>query len=102
MLHWQRERRAKEHCKDVDSFGDNRFTRARRKESMEEYHPSADWEGVKLPLSESQWKIRGIKEAVQIHRTGPHAMNQDGGHHQLPDDYTSLLTAAPPSGARQQ
>ena len=78
---------------------------------MEEYHPLAltdyltqsnhtiDWEGVKLPMSESLWKIRGINEAVQIRKTGPHAMNWDGGCHQLPDVHTSLLTAAPGSVA---
>ena len=49
--------REKEHCKDVDSVGKKKFTRARRKELVEEYHPSAlmdhvaqsnhtiDWEG---------------------------------------------------------
>ena len=93
----------KEHRKDVDSVGKKKFTRARRKESVAEYHPSAltdhvaqsnhtiTWEGVNLPMSESHWKIRGIKEAVQIRKTGPLAMNQDGGHHQLPDVYTCLL-----------
>ena len=60
-----------------------------------------DWEGVKRPMSESHWKIRGIKEAEQIHKIWPHAINQDGGCHQLPDVYTSL-TAWPPIGARQQ
>ena len=106
--------REREHHKDVDSVGDNKYTRTRRKESLEEYHPSAlmdhvaqsnntiNWEGFKLPMSESHWKIRGIKEVVQIHKTGPHVMNWDGGRHQLPDVYTCLLTAAPPSGARQQ
>ena len=45
------------------------------------------WEGVKFPMSESHWNIRGIKEAVQIRKSGPYAMNQDGGRHQLPDVY---------------
>ena len=31
----------KEHHKDVDSVGEKKFTRVRRKESVEEYHPSA-------------------------------------------------------------
>ena len=51
-----------------------------------------DWEGVKLLLSESHWKIRAIKEAVQIRKMGPLTMNWDGGFHQLPDVYTRLLT----------
>ena len=50
--------RKKEHRKDVDSIREKKYTRARRKESVEEYHPSAlmdhvaqsnhtiDWEGV--------------------------------------------------------
>ena len=58
--------------------------------------------GVKLPMSESQRKISGIKEAAQIRKMGPHTMNWDGGHRQLPDVYTRLLTAAPPVGATQQ
>ena len=74
--------REKEHCKDVDSVEEKKCTRSRRKESVEEYHPSAltghvaqsnhtiDWEGVKIPMSESHWKIRGIKEAMQIRKTG--------------------------------
>ena len=33
--------REKEHRKYVDSVGENKFTRARRKESVEDYHPSA-------------------------------------------------------------
>ena len=91
-----------------------RSSPGREERSQEEYHPSAlmdhvvqsnhtiDWEGVKLPMSESHWKIRGVKEAVQICNMGPHTINQNGGHHQLPDVYTGLLTAVPPVGARQQ
>ena len=33
--------REKEHHKVMDSVGEKKFTRARRKESVEEYHPSA-------------------------------------------------------------
>ena len=99
--------------KDVDSVGEKKFTRARRKESVEEYQPSAltdhvaqsnhtiDWHVVKLPMSESHCKISGIKETVQICKMGPHTMNQDGSRHQLPDVYTGLLTTAPHVGARQ-
>ena len=105
--------REKEHHKDVDSVGEKKFTKERRKESVEEYHPSAftdhvaqsnptiDLAGVKLP-TESHWKIRGIKEAVPICKTGPHTMNWDGGCHQLPDVYTHLFATAPPGCARQQ
>ena len=69
----------------MDSVRD-KFTRARRNESVEEYHSSAltdhvaqsnhtiDLEGVKLPMSESHWKIRGMKDAVQIRKMGPHTM----------------------------
>ena len=32
--------REKEHSKDVDSVREKKFTRARRKESVEKYHPS--------------------------------------------------------------
>ena len=86
----------------------HKFTRARRKESVVEYHTSALMDHVAQsnhtidPMSESHWKVRGIKEAMQIHKTGSHVTNQDGGLHQLSDVYTCLLTAAPPVGARQQ
>ena len=75
---------------DVDSVGNKKFTRVRRKESVEKYHPSAlmdhvaqsshtiDWEGVKLSMSESHWKVKLIKEAVHICKMGPHTMNRDG------------------------
>ena len=105
--------REKEHHKDVDSVGKKKYTRARRKESVDEYDPSGlmdnvaqsnhtiDWAGVKLPMSESHWKIKGIKEAMQMCKTGPHTMNRDGGRNQLPDVYTRLLTAVSPSDTRQ-
>ena len=72
------------------------------KDHVAQSNYTVDWEGVKLPMSESHWRIRGIKEAVQFCKMGPHTMNQDGGHHQLPDVYTHLVMATPPSGTRQQ
>ena len=35
--------REKDHRKDVDSVGENKFTRARRKESVEEYNPPTSY-----------------------------------------------------------
>ena len=60
-----------------------------------------DWEKVKLPMKEAQWRIRGIKEAVAIRKAGPRTLNRDEGRHHLPDVYSSLLVAAPPSGKRE-
>ena len=99
--------------KDVDSIVDMKFTRSRKKDSLTEYHPSAltdhvaqtnhtiDWDKVSFPMKETQWKIRGIKEAIQIKKTGPDSLNGDGGRHQLPDVYSKLMFAAPPSGRRE-
>ena len=105
--------REKEHQKDVDSISDIKFTRSRKKESVTEYHTSAltdhvaqsnhtiDWGQARLPVKEANWTIRGIREAVTIKKAGPRALNRDGGRHQLPDVYSSLLAAAPPDGKRQ-
>ena len=99
----------KEHRKDVNTVTDYKFTRSRKKDSTSEYHPSAltdhvaqynhtiDWDNVRLPFKESDWRIRGIKEAILIRKSEPNSLNRDGGRHQLPDCYNRLLVV-PPSG----
>ena len=95
--------REKEHQWDVRLLEEVKFTWARKKDSVSEVHPSAitdhvtknnhtiDWEGVNLPCRDCDTTKRGIWEAIAIKRTGAHAMNRDGGHHQLPLCYTKLL-----------
>ena len=50
-----------------------------------------DWEGVRLPAKEPDWKKRGVKEAMFIRKAGTCAINWDGGHHLLPEVFSKLL-----------
>ena len=34
-----------------------------------------NWEGVRLPAKESDWKKRGVKEAIFIRKVGTHTIN---------------------------
>ena len=91
-----------------------KFTRSRKKDSMSEQHSSAitdhvasmnhtvDWEKTKLPAKESDWTRRGIREAILIKKAGTNVMNRDGGRHLLPEVYSDLLCAAPPSVRAQK
>ena len=101
--------REKEHKSDVKTLEDKQYTRSRKKQSQTEVHPSAitdhvakdnhtiDWDKVKFPARDSDWTTRGVKESVEINKIGAHAMNRDGGRHQLPSLYSKLLcdTSAP-------
>ena len=42
-------------------------------------------------MNSHDWTTRGVKAAVKIRKSGAHAMNRDGGHHQLPSLYSTLL-----------
>ena len=89
------EMREKEHKKDVKQLEEVKYSRARRKESLTEIHQSAltdhvvsknhtiDWEGVRLPAKEPDWKKRGVKEAIFITKAGMLMINHDGGCHHL-------------------
>ena len=50
-----------------------------------------DWEGVRLPAKEPDWKKRGVKEAIFIRKAGTRAINQDRGRHLLPKVFSKLL-----------
>ena len=101
--------REKEHRKDVESIASQKFTRSRKKDSVSDYHPSAltdhvaqqnhtiDWDKVTLPMKETDWHVHGIKEAIQIRKSGKDSLNRDGGRHQLSSLYNHLLVA-PPTG----
>ena len=70
--------REKEHQWDVNSLKDIKYTRARKKDSLSELHPSAitdhvaqsnhtiDWEGVKFPSRDADTTRRGVLEAIAI------------------------------------
>ena len=88
--------------RDVKTL-EKKYKRSRKKDSLMELHPSAitdhvakenhtlDWEGVKFQIGDTDWTARGVTEAVEIRKTGAHAMNRNGGHHQLQSLYFKLL-----------
>ena len=100
------------HKKDNNTMEGKKFTRGQRKKSQAEFHQSAltdhiasenhtiDWDNVTFPMRESEWKKRGIKEAITIRKAGTRALNRDEGRHLLPRVYDTLLLAAPPSGKK--
>ena len=49
-----------------------------------------NWEGVRLPAKELDWKKRGVKEAIFIRKAGVCAINRDRGHHILPEVFLKL------------
>ena len=50
-----------------------------------------DWDNVKELEQEQDWKLRGIKEAIQI-RANPQSLNRpQGERHILPNVWDSLL-----------
>ena len=94
----------KEQQWDVRSLEQVKFTRATKKDSHAEVHPSAitdhitknnhtiDWEGVKFLSRDCDTTKRGIWEDIATKKTEAHAMNHDGGLHQLSQYYTKLLS----------
>ena len=95
--------REKEHRRDVKTLEEKKYTRSRKKDSLMELHPSVitdhvakenhtiDWEGVRFVTRDSDWTTRGVKEAVEIRKTGANAINRNGGHNQLPLLHSKLL-----------
>ena len=71
--------REKEHKRDVKPQ-EKKYTRSRKKDSLTELHPSTImdhvenhtiyWEGVKFPARDTDWPARGMKEAIEIRKTG--------------------------------
>ena len=56
-----------------------------------------DWEGAKIVDRESDWKTRGIKEAIWIRKTS-NTMNRDEGRYKLPHVYDDILRRHPGRG----
>ena len=50
-----------------------------------------DWDNVKIPAKEPNWKTKGAKEAIFIKKAGLGTINWDGGHHHLPGVFSKLL-----------
>jgi len=98
--------REKEHIKDGKELEGQKYTRAKKKESVTELHKSAltdhaaqcnhviDWDGVKLPVKDPNYDSRGIREAIEIRKAGRTSMNRDSGRHLLSEGYTLLLPSA--------
>ena len=95
--------RQKAQKKDLKQLEVVKYTKARRKESLMEIHKSAqmehfasknhttDWEGVRLPAKEPDWKKRRVKEVIVIGKAGMHVINRDRGCHLLPEVFSKLL-----------
>ena len=99
--------RVKEHREEAEKIsGGMRFTRGNRKLSEKERWSSAitdhivhknhvmNWDSAKLRQRESDWKVRGIKEAIWI-RKAPGNINRDEGRRTLPPLYDDLLVPQP-------
>ena len=74
--------RLNEHRKEAEQMSSKKFTRATRKDSVEEMHKSAttdhvaqhnhviDWEGAKVIDKDSNKQTRWIREAIWIRKEG--------------------------------
>ena len=102
--------RFKEHKEDAEKASACRpYTRSNRKTSEKEMHKSAttdhmtqqnhivDWERAKFVDRESDWRTRGIKEAIWIRKTKD-SMNRDDGQYQFSQIYDDLLMGHPGRG----
>ena len=77
--------------KDVKTLEEKTYTRVRKKDSVSEVHPLAiidhamkenhtiNWKGVMFHARDTDWTATGVKEGVEIRKTGVLAMNRDGG-----------------------
>ena len=95
--------RLKEHMKDAEKVNSRRYTRASRKDSVEEVHKSAvtdqiaeqnhviDCEGAKIVEKDSNKQTRWIREAIWIRKRGAKVLNRDEGVYSLSHVYDKLL-----------
>ena len=96
--------RLNEHRKEAEQMASKKFTRATRKDSVEEIYKSAitdlvaqnnhviDWEGGKVIDKDSNKQTRWIREAIWIiKRGGAHVINRDEGTFSLSHVYDQLL-----------
>ena len=94
--------RIKEHKEDAGKASACRpYTQSNRKTSEKEMHKSVitdhmtqqnhivHWEGAKFVDRESDWRTRGIKEAIWIRKTKD-IMNRDEGRYRLSHIYDDL------------
>ena len=100
--------RIAEHRKEAEEVTRNKkFTRSQRISSLSEDYKSAvaehaatknhslDWDNIKSLGQEPNWRLRGIKEAMEI-RSNPCNMNRpQGERHQLPHIWNTLLIPDP-------
>ena len=64
---------------------------------MTQQNHIVDWEGVSFVDRESDWRTRGIKEAIWIRKT-KNSMNRDEGRYRLSHIYDDLLKGHPGRG----
>ena len=102
--------RLKEHLKESEKITERKFTRAVRKESVDEVNKSAitdhvsqqnhviDWEGAKVIDKDSCKQTRWIREAMWIRKRGDNVINRDEGTYSLNHVYDQLLQRTQHSG----
>ena len=102
--------RLNEHRKEAEQMSSKKFTRATRKDSVEEVHKSAitdhvaqhnhviDWEGAKVIDKDSNKQTRWIREAIWIRKRGAQVINRDEGTYSLSHVYDQLLQRTSHSG----
>mgnify|MGYP001545966652 CR=1 FL=1 len=99
--------RVKEHRDEAEKVGSSLpFTRANRKQSQSQQWSSAitdhtvqnnhimDWDSARIVQKESDWRTRGIIEALWIRKTRTN-INRDEGRHHLTHLYDDLLEPHP-------
>mgnify|MGYP001548989041 CR=1 FL=1 len=100
--------RIKEHHTEATKLTESKtYTRQQRKSSNPFDFKSAisehacthnhviDWDNASCVEQVSDWKLRGIKEAIHIRSTTPNMNRPQGERHLLPHVWDSLLTSKP-------
>ena len=95
--------RLEEHKSEAEKMAKKKFTRATRKDSLDETFKSAvtdhvaqdnhviDWKGAKIVDKDSCRFTRWIREAIWIRKRGDKTINRDEGTYNLSHVYNQLL-----------
>ena len=94
--------RTKEHKEDAEKASSSRpYTRSNRQKQITDHmtqkNHTVDLEGANFVDRESDWRTRGIKEAIWIRKTKD-SMNRDEGRYRVSHIYDNLLKGHPGRG----
>ena len=99
--------RLEEHKKEAEKIAEKKYTRAARKDSVDETHKSAitdhvaqqnhviDWKSAKVIDKDSCKPTRWIREAIWIRKRGDDVINRDEGTYSLNHVFDQLLEQQP-------